>query len=73
VELRYRLRIIIAVLAFFVPMITYGLFGDRLEGAATLATLLATFYIMGTVFAVACVGSLVERMVHYILTNKGVG
>jgi hypothetical protein len=73
VEFRYRLRIIIAVLAFILPMIGYGLFGTGLEAAATLATLLATIYIMGAIFLVACVGAVVERTISYIFTNKGAG
>ena len=72
-ELKYKLRIVLAFAAFFGPIIGYGLFGDFNEGAATLATLILTFYIMGMIFVLACVGTGIEWTIRYLFTNKGAG
>jgi len=72
-ESKYKLRIALAFLAFFGPIVGYGLFGTFTEGAATLATLLLTFYIVGMIFVVACIGTGIEWAFRYLFTNKGAG
>jgi hypothetical protein len=70
---KYTVRSILAALAFFGPILGYGLFGTYLEASATLATLILAFVVVGQIFLVGCIGTGIERVVRYLLTNKGAG
>lgn len=70
---KYTVRSILAALAFFGPIIGYGIFGNYLEAAATLSTLVIAFYLMAVIFVVGCIGTGIEWAIRNLFTNKGAG